>query len=278
MEEERIYKLYMHTNLINGKKYIGITSLLPNERWKSGSGYRKSTHFGDAIKKYGWKNFKHEVIFVNLTLTEANILEKYSIEALNLTNPKYGYNHKEGGANGKHSEETKKKLSESHKGSKNHMYGKHHTEATKIKIGNKNRGRVRTQETTNKIVKKILGQKRSNETKIKMSKNNYWKGKKIPQEIRRKISESKKGSTPWNKGLKDCYSQDTLRKMKESKQGVNSPLSKKVVCLENGIVYNGIREAGRMLDIDSSSITKVCKNKKENAKGYHFKYYNKEEG
>lgn len=50
--------------------------------------------------------------------------------------------------------------------------------------------------------------------------DNYWKGKHIPKEVRKKISESKIGiprTTPiWNKGLKNCYSEETKRKMVES--------------------------------------------------------------
>ena len=46
--------MYKHTTP-NGKVYIGITSQLSEKRWLSGHGY-KGTYFGNAIKKYGWKN------------------------------------------------------------------------------------------------------------------------------------------------------------------------------------------------------------------------------
>lgn len=46
----------MHRNMINDKKYIGITSRNVDLRWQNGLGY-KNTHFGNAIKKYGWGKF-----------------------------------------------------------------------------------------------------------------------------------------------------------------------------------------------------------------------------
>ena len=52
----------MHRNMINDKKYIGITSRNVDLRWQNGLGY-KNTHFGNAIKKYGWENFSVETLY-----------------------------------------------------------------------------------------------------------------------------------------------------------------------------------------------------------------------
>lgn len=65
--EDRIYKVYMHT-LPNGKKYVGITKRNVNERWKNGNGYKNNCRFYNAIRKYGWDNITHEILFDNLTL------------------------------------------------------------------------------------------------------------------------------------------------------------------------------------------------------------------
>ena len=46
------YSVYVHENLINGKKYIGITSQKPSYRWgKNGSNYKFQSKFFNAIKK-----------------------------------------------------------------------------------------------------------------------------------------------------------------------------------------------------------------------------------
>lgn len=71
MEEERKWKVYKHTNKMNNKCYIGITSKIPEIRWKNGNGYQNKTYFRNAIQKYGWDNFKHEILFENLTEQEA---------------------------------------------------------------------------------------------------------------------------------------------------------------------------------------------------------------
>ena len=91
----------MHTNKINNKKYIGITSQSPNSRWREGEGYRlgytKRTHFYNSICKYGWENFESIVLFENLTSTEAVNKEIELIEKYNTTDRRFGYNITKGG-------------------------------------------------------------------------------------------------------------------------------------------------------------------------------------
>lgn len=85
----------------------------------------------------------------------------------------------------KHSKASKRKMSESHRGKKNHFYGKKHTEKAKLKIGLASRGR-----------KANLGNHHSEEAKRKMSKaakqrigiKNSFFSKKHSGESRRKIS------------------------------------------------------------------------------------------
>lgn len=111
------YKVYCLTNKINNKKYIGITKQDVLKRWKSGKGYKKPTRIGSAIAKYSWNNFDKKVLFENLTSEEASQKEIELIKELDTINK--GYNVQSGGFNSNNgivSEETKRRLSISHKG------------------------------------------------------------------------------------------------------------------------------------------------------------------
>lgn len=113
------YLVYKHT-APNGKVYIGQTCQSLERRCrKDGIGYKGSYHFYNAIQKYGWNNFKHEVISTELTKEEADWLEKYLIRYYNSDDPNYGYNLTAGGggADGwKWSKEAREKMSEITKG------------------------------------------------------------------------------------------------------------------------------------------------------------------
>ena len=131
--------IYKHTNKINGKVYIGQTIVKPEYRWSNGKGYLGSakspskTHFSNAIKKYGWLNFEHEII-CECENSKLDELERYYIKKYNSNDSNFGYNSDSGGSLLKrHNAETIKKLSELNKGEKNGFYGRHHTEESKEK-------------------------------------------------------------------------------------------------------------------------------------------------
>ena len=89
----------------NNKSYIGITSQKPEYRWgKNGKNYNNQPLMANAIKKYGWDNIKHLILFTNLTAEEAfkkeqELILKYHTYYLDESGP--GYNMTYGGEGSK---------------------------------------------------------------------------------------------------------------------------------------------------------------------------------
>lgn len=178
----RRYIVYKHTSPSN-KVYIGITSQTnPNKRWRNGKNY--NIYIKNAIQKYGWNNFKHEVLFSNLTEVEAKQLEIELIAKYNSTNRKFGYNITLGGESGngyKHTEETKRRISNTEKGRPSPLKGKHMSEETKKKISEANKGKI-----------------------------GWTKGLHLSEEHKRKISESEKGKSKQQPHTKESFLRRSL--------------------------------------------------------------------
>ena len=130
------YTVYMHI-APNGKVYIGITSQPVKTRWKSGHGYRSNDHFFKAIKKYGWKNFEHKILFEKLEKEVAESIEIQLIRDFKSTNPMFGYNISKGGksTNGyKHSKLTKNRISSSLTGVKHDEVRRENQRQTALRL------------------------------------------------------------------------------------------------------------------------------------------------
>lgn len=115
------YVVYKHTNKINHKVYIGLTSQKPCHRWGRGTGYKpknpnNESYIYNAILKYGWDNFTHEILYSDLTKEEAEQKEIEMIAKYKSNQRKFGYNIDSGGNSvGKMSAETIQKLKDIHK-------------------------------------------------------------------------------------------------------------------------------------------------------------------
>lgn len=83
ISNDKQWCVYIHTNKINNKKYIGITCQRPESRWGiNGEHYNGQEKFYNAIQEYGWDNFNHEIIETNLNKTtalarEAELISQY---------------------------------------------------------------------------------------------------------------------------------------------------------------------------------------------------------
>lgn len=96
INKDKLYIVYEHISPSN-KKYIGITCQIPEHRWRNGNGYKENPAFYNAIQKYGWENFQHNILFENLTAEEAAEKEKELIQKYMTLDKNYGYNILSGG-------------------------------------------------------------------------------------------------------------------------------------------------------------------------------------
>ena len=206
--------IYKVTNKINGKVYIGQTTLSLSTRRKEhlkNVKYGSKFHFHNAIRKFGSINFIWEIIDIAKNRIELNKKECLYIKEYNSFNKKYGYNMTFGGEGMSPNEELRTKISKSNIGKHNYWKGKNLTDEHKqklsiSKLGNKNglgnkarKGLPVLEETKQKISNKLKGHEVNQNTRDKISKGN--KGKIRSVECRKAHSEKMKGRQAWNKGI-----------------------------------------------------------------------------
>ena len=275
---DKKYCVYLHTNKINYKVYVGQTCQNPNARWNNGNGYKTCTYFYHAIQKYGWDNFEHIIFADNLTKAEADCMERMLIALYHTNSAQYGYNLTDGGegvAGYKMTAEQKQKISNA---LKNHR----HSEETKQKIRDANIGRRHTTETKQKLSIKRRKENLSEDTRKKLSENailryadptnNPFYGKTHTDDVKLKLScaakerlTDKENHPLYGKHHKE----ETIDKLKESshRQGV--------VQLLDGVIiatYNSMRDAERQTGIGHSHISNCCKGTQKSAGGFQWEY------
>lgn len=276
---DRIYKVYIHT-CPNNKVYVGLTKQKVEKRWRNGLGYESTPYFYNAIKKYGWENIKHEVLFENLTKQEAEQKEIETISLYNSSNKKFGYNLERGGKAGyRLTPEIREKMSIAAR-------GKIVSAETRAKISKAHKGRIFSEETKKKISQAKMGKTVSEETRRKLSEIN--KGNKMSEEARKKLSEAKKGqkfSEETRKKMSEYAkhrSAEHLRRLSESNTGKKKSLEQKmkawvpIVQLDKdgNIIkhYGSATQAFEETGIDKRQINNCCKGRQKTAHGFVWKY------
>ena len=172
--------IYLMTNKVNGHKYIGQHAKPEFDNDYYGSG----TNLIKAFNKYGKENFTREILAWAETKEELDRLEIELIGKYDAVNSDEYYNIVPGGSGvgsgelhpryGKHhTEETKRRISESLSGENSLWLGKHFSEEhkIKIKISEANKGHQVNEETRNKISGSLMGRQFSEETKRRISES-----------------------------------------------------------------------------------------------------------
>jgi len=283
----------MHINKINNKKYIGTTMQDVKVRWGSnGNGYRDQPTFYKEIKKYGWDNFKHEILYENLNKEDAEKIETKLIELYKTRDENYGYNKCVGGQGSKGC-----KLTERHKQAiSNAQTGRQRTKEQREQVSlhfqeyyknnpNPNEGKKHSHETIQKIKKSKVDNGNCNhlyqfdlqgnliaeyDSALDMSRQTGFDRRNIMASIAKK---ERSAITPYgfiwsmdaNINLDDYKKPD--RRKPINQYDMNGNFIK---------TYPSILNASKINNYGESKIINVCKGRSESAYGYKWEYANKE--
>lgn len=149
--------IYLRTNKINGKQYVGQTVDVEkrNYDWNCLNAIYGGYAINNARKKYGVDGFSFEILR-ECPNEDMNYWEMYYIKEYNSKKPN-GYNSTDGGdSTYERTEETKKKIGDAHRGKKL-------SPETKAKISDAMRGRKHPAEFGAKVSAALKGRKQSPE-------------------------------------------------------------------------------------------------------------------
>lgn len=212
--------IYSAINIVNGKRYIGQTIRSFEKRiseHKRDSKYL-SYPFYNAIRKYGWENFKWNIVYDKIPFEQLDNMERWSIANYNtLVDFNFGYNAEMGGNNNKTpSKKTKNKISKSTIGRIPWNKGITHSEETRVKlrVARIKQGLVMTEDTKRKISESLCGENnpfygKTHSKRTREILSEFHKGVKMSDETRQKMSLSKIGHK---------HSEETKKKMSISAQ------------------------------------------------------------
>lgn len=215
-----MYTVYLRTNTVNGKQYVGQTGDFKtrNNQWNCLKGNYSNKDLNEDRIKYGLDIFNTIILAQVETEEESLKLEEQYIKELNTLKPN-GYNISIGG----------KKNSGSGKGNKNPFYGKKHTNEAKHKMSKIRKGKHHSEETKKKMSEAHKGEK------------SHMYGTHLSEETKKKLSHSLKGRKAWNKGKKTG-----IKMSEEHKQKLREATSKPIARIneDNSLtVFNSVSEA-----------------------------------
>lgn len=262
-------RVYIITNLINGKQYVGQTRRTVAKRFKgharsAASGRKSIIH--QAIAKHGIENFTVRELATATSQDELDMLEKQFIEQYNTLTPN-GYNLKTGGQHGgsQYSQESRDKMAAA-------KIGTTASDTTRELMSQVHSERWSSQDLRDKKSKtsKKVWQDPDYRAKISKARAEYWSD---PTNRERMAAQAKEFTTEEQKqkigeAVKEAQQRpevkEKMRRFYKSRQ--------KPVIDNNGVCYDGIKEAAKILGIKGSSIVKALKGEYKSAGGRTWKY------
>lgn len=231
--------IYLITNKVNGKQYVGQTIHTLEERWANHCSKNSGcVALKRAIDKYGKNVFDKTVIDTASSRKELDEKEKFWIKALNTMSPN-GYNLTTGGDRPHLSEES----------------------IEKIRVANT--GRKHSDETRKNISQSLKEQWRDGKRT----------GHPIPEKCRYILPEHVKKHGAWNKGLPKEENPLYGKPKKEStKKKIAESLSRPVICIETGVIYPSSKIACDLLGLHQANLSRCLHGERERTGGCHWGY------
>ncbi len=234
--------VYLITNKINGKRYVGQTIQPMVKRFRqhccSSVDRSQKSAIKDAILKYGKESFEIKILAKCDSVEQMNSRESYYIRLLRTSSPN-GYNMDSGGLNKIPSIESRKKMSES-------GIGRKLSEEHKNKIGNAQKG-ISRKKWSPETRERILTSRKKNPRK--------WDGH--TQECKKHLSEK-------------AIIRERDPEYKKMKSEVNNYRKVKIVCNETGTIYESVRAVSTAMGCHRSQVTAVINGRAKTIKGFTF--------
>lgn len=229
-----MFYIYLVTNLINGKQYIGQHKGKLDDKYL-GSGVL----IKEAIKKYGRKNFRKTILCICSSKTGADEKEKEIIKKYNAVKDPNFYNLQEGGIGRggwggcekwrkEHPEEARKMYQSNIE--KAHKWWKNHPEE---------------QEKRNKQL---------------LEDSTRWR-KEHPELVKQIMVKVNEGKIKWQKEHPLEHKAQVQRFIKSGSEAN----SKKVKCITTGDIFPSISAAARYFNIPQTNISKVLAGERKSA-------------
>lgn len=254
--QESNYIVYKHTSPSN-KVYIGITRQNVTNRWSNGFEYQTQQYFFRAIVKYGWINFKHEILFDGLTKEEALSKEKELIAQYHSSDIHYGYNIDDGTCNFLQRKKVIDKRKLALKGRPwTHSQRENISRALDTKVG-----RVVLKYSENKLIQRF------DNVRIAAKDAGY-----STEGLRSKLNRK---SPPIINRYLYCY--EVPNEFKTTQLDDRNYVTRPVLVydLSHNLIgeYKSIAQAARALNIKKPShVQDVCKGKRSQSHGYIWRY------
>lgn len=229
--------IYSITNLINNKRYIGISQNYEDRKrvhlWALKNNKHKNEKLQNSVNKYGLNNFKFEILKRVETdnRIEALKIENYYIKKYDSYNN--GYN-KSLGFEG----------------------------STLLEVSDETKEKHRMMMINNKI---WLNRKHTEEAKIKIG--NAHRGKKVSDKTKQKLSDAKKGKF---KGKDNPFF--NKKHTEETKEKLRKANGNPIICIETNEEFQSINQCAKKMNLDRKAIERVLKGVYKQTKGYTFEY------